>query len=85
METMKLSDFILLNVEQKTSTLMHEGILVGKRSAGGQLVFLFRLEGFYVESYCNLKEKSIEEFRILISMNPLSPYLDAISLEDLFN
>lgn len=82
---MKLSDFILLDVEQKTSALMHEGILVGKRSAGDRMVFLFQLEGFYVESYCNMEEKLIDQFQIHLSINSLSPYLDAISLEDLFN
>jgi len=82
---MKLSDFILLDVEQKTSTLMHEGILVGKRSAADQLVFLFQLEDFYVESYCNMKEKLINEFQIFTSSSLLHPYLDAISLDDLLN
>ena len=82
---MKLSDFILLDVEQKTSTLMHDGILVGKRSASDQLIFLFQLEDFYVESYCNMKEKSIKEFQIFTSLALLHPYLDAISLDDLLN
>ena len=49
------------------------------------MVFLFQLESYYVETYCNVKSKAIEEYRIFGNSTPLNPYLDAISLDDLLN
>jgi hypothetical protein len=85
MVTMKLSDFILLNEEQKKGTLLHEGVLIGKRNSQDCLIFLFQLNNYYVESYCNLQSRSVEEFRAFTHLEPLSPYLDAIPLDDLLN
>ena len=82
---MKLSDFILLNEEQKKGTLLHEGVLIGKRNLGDYLIFLFQFPNYYVESYCNCENKSIMEFRAFTHLEPLYPYLDAISLGDLLN
>lgn len=80
---MKLSDFILLNVEEKTNTVLHQGILIGKRNQAHCLVFLFRLNHYYVETYCNRGDKSIEEFRVFDNTLLLNPYLQSISLEQL--
>ena len=82
---MKLSDFILLNEEQKKGTLLHEGVLIGKRSYEDCMVFLFQLPDYYVESYCNIQSKSIKEFRAFTHLEPLYPYLAAIPLDDLLN
>ena len=82
---MKLSDFILLDEEQKKGTLLHEGVLIGKRNCKDCMVFLFQLPDYYVESYCNMESKSIEEFRAFTHLEPLYPYLDAIPLDDLLN
>jgi hypothetical protein len=82
---MKLSEFILLNEEQKKGTLLHEGILVAKRHHIGRMVFLFQLENYYVESYCNVNDHSISEFRVLLDNEPPAVYLENISLDDLLN
>lgn len=82
---MKLSDFILLDEEQKKGTLLHEGVLIGKRTCADCIVFLFQLPDYYVESYCSLQSKSIKEFRAFTQLEPLYPYLDAIPLDDLLN
>ena len=82
---MRLSDFILLNETQKKGTLLHEGVLIGKRSAGTCIVFLFHLDGYYVESYCNTQTKSVEQFHAFVHPESLHPYLDNIQLDDLLN
>ena len=82
---MKLSDFILLNEKQKKWTVLHEGILIGKRTNQVQMVFLFQLHNYYVETYCNAANKAVEEFRVFDSTAPLRPYLDTISIDDLLN
>ena len=82
---MKLSDFILLNEAEKKLTVLHEGVLIAKRHNYNHMVFLFQLESYYVETYCNVKSRAIEEYRIFGNSTPLNPYLEAISLDDLLN
>jgi hypothetical protein len=82
---MKLSDFILLNEEQKKNSLMHDGVLIGKRDLEDYMVFLFQFENYYVESYCNKQTRSIYEFRAFMDLESLHPYLDRILLDDLLN
>jgi len=82
---MKLSDFILLDEEQKTSAVLHEGILVGKRQLHQCMIFLFQLEGYYVETYCNYEDKAIKEFRVFDNTRMLQPYLETISIQQLMN
>ncbi len=82
---MKLSDFILLNEEEKKLAVLHLGVLVGKRSVKDQMVFLFQLNGYYVETFCNNQHKKVEEFRVFRNVRWLNPYLDSISLDDIMN
>jgi len=82
---MKLSDFILLNEEEKKLTVLHEGVLIAKRFSSDDMVFLFQLESYYVETYCNIANKTIKEYRIFDNIKPLHPYLEAISLDNLLN
>lgn len=80
---MKLSDFILLNTEEKKIILLHEGVLIGKRNSEDCMVFLFQIQNYYVESYCNIQSKSVEEFRAFTHLGPLHPYLASIPLDGL--
>jgi hypothetical protein len=82
---MKLSDFILLNEEDKTSTVLHQGVLIAKRNEINLLVFLFQLENFYVETHCHLESKLIHEFVAFKGTRHLTPYLDKIRLDDLLS
>ena len=82
---MKLSDFILLNVDEKKCILLHDGVLIGKRTMEDNIVFLFQLENYYVESYCSTESRSVEEYRAFTDVKPLHPYIEAISLDDLLN
>ena len=80
---MKLSDFILMNEDQKKGTLLHDGVLIGKRNVEHCMIFLFQLGNYYVESYCNRESKAVEEFRAFTNLAPLYPYIEQISLEGL--
>jgi hypothetical protein len=77
---MILSDFILLSEEDKKMVMLHEGILVAKRTYPGFMIFLFQLQAFYVEVFCDLVTKKTQEFRVFNKMNPLDPYLESIPL-----
>ena len=82
---MKLSDFIMLGEEEKKQTVLHEGVLVGKRKEPASVIFLFQFERFYVEACFNPHSKGIEEFRVFNHTVLLQPYLDTIPLDDLLN
>ncbi|HTR31665.1 MAG TPA: hypothetical protein VMH27_20475 [Puia sp.] len=82
---MRLSEFILLNEVEKKSTVLHQGVLLAKRSNPGSMVFLFQLGSYYVEAYCNPVNKAIEEYRMFDNVDALTPYLDAIPLGNLLN
>ena len=85
MLTMRLSEFILLNEQEKKLTVLHRGVLLAKRSSFESMVFLFQLGSYYVEAYCNPENKAIEEYRMFDNIEVLNPYLDAIPLDNLLN
>jgi len=82
---MRLSDFILLNENEKKVTVLHLGVLVAKRSDPDSMIFLFQLENYYVEAHCNSESKAIKEYRVFESLILLSPYLESISIDSLLN
>ena len=82
---MKLSDFVLLPQEEKIGTVLHQGVLIAKRRSPAQMIFLFQLDGFYVETFCNRENKKVEEIRMFDRQHPPMPYLEAISLDGLLN
>jgi hypothetical protein len=82
---MKLSDFILLSGDEKKVTVLHQGVLIGKRRNTSLVAFLFRVESFYVEACFNAKSRGIQEFRVFANSTLLEPYLDEIRIDDLLN
>lgn len=82
---MRLSDFILLSKEEKKWAVLHNGVLVGKRDNQHFKVFLFQFDYCYVEMFCNVQSKNVEEYRVFDNTQPLLPYLQAIPLDDLLN
>ena len=82
---MKLSDFILLNEDEKKMTVLHQGVLVAKRKSFDSLVFLFHLGNYYVEAYCNPENKAVEEYRVFDNIKLLNPYLETIPIDTLLN
>ena len=82
---MRLSDFILLSEEDKKLAVLHKGVLVAKRRTHASMVFLFHFGYFYVETFCNIQNKGVEEFRIFDDTRPLQPYLKDISIDELLN
>jgi hypothetical protein len=85
MLTMKLSEFILLDEGDKKMTVLHQGVLVAKRNVFDFMVFLFQMEAYYVEAYCNPHNKAIEEYRVFDNIGLLDPYLETIPIDHLLN
>lgn len=82
---MKLSDFILLTEDEKKMTVLHQGVLVAKRTNYDFMVFLFQMDNYYVETYCNPQNKAIEEYRVFDNITLLNPYLETIPIDSLLN
>jgi len=80
---MRISDFILLSEAEKRSTVLHQGVLVAKRSLLDHIVFLFQMSNYYVEAYCNTRNKAVEEYRVFDNTSPLLPYLETIAIDGL--
>ena len=82
---MRLSDFILLNEDEKKKTVLHKGVLIAKRDSFDSMVFLFQLGSYYVEAFCNPANKAIEEYRVFDNIDLLNPYLETIPIDGLLN
>ena len=82
---MKLSEFILLNEKDKKSAVMNNAVALAQRTSSDSIIFLFQLDYYYVEAYCNKASKAIEEYRVLPDANAISHYLEAIPIDDLLN
>lgn len=80
---MKLSEFILLSEDEMKTIVLHYGVLVAKRNNSMSMIFLFQVDGFYVETFCDLKSKMVTEYRAFKNINTLAPYLEAIPIDGL--
>jgi hypothetical protein len=82
---MKLSEFILLNEVDKKCAVMNNAVALAQRTYPDVIIFLFQLEDYYIETYCNIANKTIEEYRVLPDTNAIGHYLEAIPIDDLLN
>ncbi|MDP4129245.1 MAG: hypothetical protein Q8939_03710 [Bacteroidota bacterium] len=81
---MKLSEFVILSKEEKKVILFTEGAPIAKRKIPGRKVFLFQLPDFYVEIHCSIENKEIKEFMMFHDAEYLTPYLNAIQINNIF-
>jgi hypothetical protein len=81
---MKLSDFIMLDETEKKSTVLQAGALIAKRDEADCMVFLFQLGSYYLEAYCNPENMAIEEYVVFDDTKWLTPYLESIHINILW-
>lgn len=82
---MKLSEFIVLNEAEKKRAVMNNAVALATRTSPGFLIFLFQIEDYYVEAYCNIADKTVEEYCVLPDTNAIRHYLEFIQIDDLLN
>jgi hypothetical protein len=82
---MKLSEFILLNEEDKKCAVMNNAVALAQQTYPDVIIFLFQLDYYYIEAYCNKASRAIEEYRVLPDANAIGHYLEAIPIDDLLN
>ncbi len=82
---MKLSEFLLSSETDKKYVIMNKAVPLAQRTYRDTHIFLFQLEDYYVEAYCNITSKAIEEYCILPDTNAICHYLEAIRIDELIN
>jgi hypothetical protein len=80
---MKLSEFIMLSEAEKQQAALHLGVLVAKRKLHNGILFLFRLENYYVEMRCNTANRKVTAYNVFTGSTLLEPYLNQISISRL--
>ena len=80
---MKLSEFIVLPKEEKRFAVLHHGVALAKWDTGKEKVFLFQFPHFYVETFCCIESKEINEYRVFHKVEHLTLYLEGISIDSL--
>ena len=82
---MRLSDFIMVDEEEKKTSVLQAGVLIAKRNEIDCMVFLFHLGSYYVEAYCNPENMAIEEYVAFDNTKWLMPYLESIHIDSLLD
>lgn len=82
---MKLSEFIVLDEAEKKRAVMNNAVALASRTLPGFVIFLFQIEDYYIETYCNVEDKKVEEYCILPDTNAIRHYLELIPIDDLLN
>jgi hypothetical protein len=77
------TEFGELLLEQQLRVLHREGVYIGKRKAGEQMVVLFQVAGFYVEVFYRHYRREVERLLITESADVLTPYLHQVNVRDL--
>ncbi len=70
---MRLSEFIVLTQEEKRFTVVNEGVPLAKKELSEEMVFLFRLPGFFVETHFSKQTKEIREYLVFHHSPALTP------------
>ncbi|WP_276483093.1 hypothetical protein [Paraflavitalea pollutisoli] len=81
---MKLSEFIVMNEAEKKRAVSTNAVAIAKRTSPGLVIFLFQIDNFYVEAYCNTSANRIEEYCVLPDTNAIGHYLESIPIDGLF-
>lgn len=80
---MTLYDFSLMCENRQTSRLYKDGVYIGKRNDGNEVVVLYQLDGFYVEIFYRKYRRIISHLKFFTSTEKLTPYLQHLDIEEL--
>lgn len=80
---MTLAQFECLAIEKRLKVVV-DGICVASREESGCRVLLFQLDSFYVEVFYNEHYDFISHLHAFDGLDCLTPYLEKISLENVF-
>lgn len=70
---------------EQADVIWEKGVLIGKRKDGFYNILLFQVDAFYAEIFYHSHFNVIIQIRTFSNTAELEPYLQAISLADLFS
>ena len=82
---MKMLDFMLLQQSEQADLLYKSGTYLGKQKVGDIIKVLYQLDYFYVEIVYRKYRCHISSVRCFESTEPLDPYIERISIEELIS
>ena len=80
---MRLYDFSVMCKEIQTRILYKDGVYIGKRKDGSNIIVLYQLAGFYVEISYSKYRCIIADLKCFTSTRKLAPFLQNINIEEL--
>ena len=81
---MKLSEFILLNEDDKKSAVMKNAVALAQRTYPDLVIFLFQLDNFYIELSLLTAFPELVVFIAFVDGARLIPYLERIDISELY-
>lgn len=69
--------------EDQTRLLYRDGVYIGKRNDGRNILVLYQLAGFYVEISYSKYRCIIADLKCFASTSKLDPYLQNVNIEEL--
>lgn len=77
-------EFKRLGLEAQADVLCARGVSLGERQIPNFEIYLYQVDGFYVEVFYHKTEK-ITIFKCFNNLNLLHPYLETININGLFD
>ena len=82
---MKVYEFDTLDMEARTDVLCEKGVYLGGRQELKYGIFLYQVDGFYVEIFYHQQLKKVTDFRCFTDTDLLEPYLKEINIDGIKN
>lgn len=82
---MQLAEFRSLSYEEQVDVLYREGIYIGKKKAGNEIILLYQLDYYYVKIFYSSYRENVRTICIFTSTRFLSGFLNHIDIEELKN
>lgn len=80
---MKVEEFKKLHPKRQRQHVMQRGVFLGRRESSRFSIYLYALEGFYVEVYFFKEGGEYSTLRPFGEVDKLAPYLQHIDIHEL--
>lgn len=81
---MKIEEFKELSQEEQHRAVARRGVMLRDRITQGFMIFLYALDGFYIELFFHKASGVFATLKPFDSVDELSPYLEEIDVHQLF-
>lgn len=81
---MTLDEFSRLDDAGQAEELIDRGVFLTERMYKNFSIFLYQLDGFYVEIYHNLRFNVMQGMRSFSEQDDLEPFLESIDISSLY-